>query len=221
MKGLGPWGVALGAALALPAFGAERDCYVGITGGGAVGLSRHTNSASAPVTDDFDVKGGALGGNVGCLWKANRNGFGLEADFSALNVKGKTPQIAPFDTSFTSETRVERLATLRAVLGYETRPGWFAYGSAGLATAIGRIDVCPPEGAGFGCESESKRLWGLTGGVGAEYAVSQTTRLRFEYLFVGFAKKKFMDPAPGGFADRGGGVEADLHLFRAGVTLHF
>lgn len=219
MNRIGWGGFALAAALAMPALGAERDCYVGVTGGGAVGFSRHHNSAGAALTDDFDIKGGALGGGVGCLWKANRNGFGMEADFSALKVKGSAHDEPPFDPAFSSETRVERLATLRGVLGYETRPGWFAYGTAGLATAIGNIGACPPGGAG--CASDSKRLWGLAAGLGAEYALSQSVRLRFEYLFVGFAKKKFMDPAPAGFSDRAGGVEADLHLFRTGLTLHF
>lgn len=213
------WAAVLAAALAAPAFAAERDCYVGVLGGGAVGLSRHHSAASGPVTDDFDISGGALGANAGCLWKANRNRFGVEADFSALRAKGSTPQLAPFDTSITGKTRVERLATLRGVLGYETRPGWFAYGTAGLATAEGRISACTADGSA--CAADEKRLWGLAGGVGVEYAVSPALGLRVEYLFVGFAKKKFLEPAPAGFADRGGGVEAQLHLFRAGLTLHF
>jgi opacity protein-like surface antigen len=219
MRRIGRWLLALAAALAMPAFAAEHDCYVGVLGGGVLGQSRHNNSSNGPITDDFDLKGGTVGANAGCLWKANRNGYGLEADLSGLKVKGSTSQLAPFDTSMSAETRVERLATLRAVLGYETRPGWFAYGTAGLATARGRINVCTFDGSA--CASDEKRLWGLAGGVGAEYAMSRALRLRFEYLFVGFAKKKFMDPAPAGFADRGGGVEAELHLFRAGLTLHF
>lgn len=218
MNRIGPWAAVLAAALAMPAMAAERDCYVGVLGGGAVGQSRHHSSSNGPITDNFGIEGGALGASAGCLWKANRNGYGLEADFSALKVKGNEPDEAPFDPAFTSETRVERLATFRGVLGYEPAPRWFAYGTAGVATAIGRATACAPDGT---CASDEKRLWGLAGGIGAEYAVAQNLRLRLEYLFVGFAKKKFLASPPAPFSDRGGGVEADLHLFRAGVTLHF
>ena len=205
--------------LAVPALGAERDCYVGALIAGSVGVSRHHNSSGVPVTDDFDLKGGALGANAGCLWKANRNGYGLEGDFSGLKIKGSSPQVAPFDTSVTGKTILDRLATLRGVLGYETGPRWFAYGTAGVATAIGTVEACSADGSA--CASEEKRLWGLTGGLGAEYAMSPALRLRLEYLYVGFNKTRFLDPAPAGVADRGGGVEADIHLFRAGLTLHF
>lgn len=219
MKAIAASGFVLATVLAAPALAAERDCHVGILGGGAVGLSRHHSAANGPITDDFDVKGGALGANAGCLWKANRNGYGVDADFSGLKVKGSAHDHPPFDPDFTSETRIERLGMLRAVLGYETRPRWFAYGTAGVATAIGRINACAADGVT--CASDQQRLWGLAAGIGAEYAMSQALRLRFEYLFVGFAKKKFLEPAPGGLSDRGGGVEADLHLLRAGLTLHF
>jgi opacity protein-like surface antigen len=213
------WIVTLATALAMPVAAAERDCYVGVQGGGAVGASRHHNATNGPITDDFAISGGALGANAGCLWKANRNGYGLEADFSALRVKGSESDEAPFfNPAFTSETHVERLATLRGVMGYEPAPRWFAYGTAGLATATGRASACAPDGT---CIADEKRLCGLAGGIGAEYAMSQNLRLRFEYLSVGFAKKKFLESAPAPFSDRGGGVEADLHLFRAGVTLHF
>jgi opacity protein-like surface antigen len=219
MKRIGRWSLALAAVLALPALGAERDCYVGVLGAGALGVSQHHNSAGVPVTDRFDLKGGALGANAGCVWKANRNGYGVEADFSGLKIKGSTPQVPPFDTSVTGKTVLDRLATVRAVLGYETRPDWFAYGTAGIATAIGTVSACPDDGSD--CASEEKRLWGLALGLGAEYAMSPGMRLRLEYLFVGFNKTKFLDSPPAGLADRGGGVEADVHFFRAGITLHF
>lgn len=213
------WIVVLAAALALPALAAEHDCYVGVLGGGAIGQSRHHNSSNGPITDNFDIDGRTLSGNAGCLWRANRNGYGLEADFSALKVKGSESDEAPFfNPAFTSETRVERLATFRGVLGYEPSPRWFAYGTAGVATAIGRASGCAPDGT---CVADEKRLWGLAGGIGAEYAMWQNLRVRFEYLFVGFANKKFLDSPPAPFSDRAGGVDADLHLFRAGVTLHF
>jgi len=219
MKKLGRWALALAAMTALPALGAERDCYVGALIAGSVGMSKHHNSSGAPLTDDFDLKGGAAGGLVGCVWKANQNGYGVEADFSGLKIKGSTPQIAPFDTTVTAKTELDRMATVRGVLGYQTLPDWFVYGTAGIATANATVSACPASGAA--CGSEEKRIWGLTGGVGAEYAMSQNLRLRLEYLYVGFDKTKFMDPPPAGFDDRGGGVEADLHFFRAGLTLHF
>lgn len=216
MKGIIRLGIALVAVLALPALGAERDCYIGIVGGGAIGPSRHNSATNGPITDHFDISGPALGASAGCLWRANRNGYGLEGDLSALRAKGSGPD--KLDPGFSSETRVERLAMLRVVLGYETRPNWFAYGTAGIATAVGRIAACAPGGT---CASDDKRLWGLAAGLGAEYAMSQSLRLRFEYLYVGFAKKKFLDPAPAPFSERGGGVEAELHLFRMGLMLHF
>ncbi len=219
MKRIVRWAAVLALASAMPAVAAERDCSVGVLAGAAVGQSRHHNSSNGPITDNFDIDGGALGVSAGCLWKANRNGYGVEADFSALKAKGSGADQPPFfNPAFTSETRVERLATLRGVLGYEPAPRWFTYGTAGVATAMGRASECAPDGT---CVSDEQRLWGLAGGIGAEYALSQSLRLRFDYLLVGFAKKKFLASPPAPFSDRGGGVEATVNLFRAGLTLHF
>jgi len=50
--------------------------YIGVSGGGAWGRSRHTNSAG-DLTPTFNVSGGIIGGTVGYNYQVNNWVLGL------------------------------------------------------------------------------------------------------------------------------------------------
>jgi len=191
--------------------------YIGVSGGGAWGRSRHTNSAG-DLTPTFNVSGGIIGGTVGYNYQVNNWVLGLEGDWSWVSKRGSAVDIPPFNTAFTSETRERWLATGRARVGMTWNQALF-YITGGGAAADVQINVCGP--AAVGCASEAKTRWGWTVGAGIEYALSQNWSLKGEYLYVNFGNTSYFNPPPGVFADRVGGVFLDDHIFRVGVNYRF
>ena len=129
------------------------------------------------------------------------------------SVEGKTADVAP-NLGFTSETRVERLGTLRVVAGGNVSQNWGIFGSFGLAGAPTKVTVCNPFGT---CTSGRQTMIGLAGGVSAEYAFTRALRLRLEYLYAGFESKEFLL----GFPALPTNVDLSLNQLRIGLELHF
>jgi len=202
-----------------------RSCFVGALAGQAFGQSQHISS-SGPVTDRFEVSGRTAGVSVGCnwprtAWVAGPQSawlFGVEADLSGADASAATRDLSQVGPTVTSETHFDRLATLRARVGFEPRSRWLLYGTAGLGVAWARAVIASDDGQRY---EEAQKLPAVVVGGGGEYWLGRRLSLKLEYLYFAFAKKAFFDPPPPGFLDRRGGIDPELHVVRLGANVHF
>lgn len=172
-------------------------CYIGIEGGGNWGRSKHTDITSPnpvvvglPITNDFDLSGGLVGGTVGCNYQVVANWvFGIENDFSWTSKQGSASDLPPFGPA-TSQTSEKWLDTLRGRIGVAWDRALF-YGTGGVAFAGTAVDVCAP-GA---CVSDSQTRTGWVGGIGIEYSVWQNVFFKIEYLHADFGTSRYIDPS--------------------------
>jgi opacity protein-like surface antigen len=194
---------------------AAADCHVGVIGALGLGSSKHIDAHNGGdfTPGSFSVDGGLGGGTAGCRWPLAGGWMGFEGDYLASSVEGKTADVAP-NLGFTSETRVERIGTLRVVAGGNVSQSWAFFGSFGLAAAPTKATVCNPFGT---CASGTQTMIGLAGGFSAEYAFTRALRLRLEYLYAGFESKEFLL----GFPALPTNVDLSLSQLRLGLDLHF
>ena len=195
MRFIAALGIALAAAAALPAMAADLDCRLGVTAGAVYGRSQHVASNGGAYTDTFDVNGRAGGVQFGCLAARDRMRYGAALDLMDTNAKGNTQELDP-NQNFFAETSFDWIGTMRAVGGYQMDPRVMVYLTAGLAFSALQIRVCRVSGAFAGtCAGSSATVWGVVGGVGAQYQVSRRWSLNVEYLAFGFENKEFPTPA--------------------------
>jgi outer membrane immunogenic protein len=197
-------------------------CYIGVEGGGAWGRSHHEDSVGLHITNDYDVTGGLIGGEIGCNYQvASTWVLGLEGDLSWVTKKGSASDILPFNTAFTSGTKEEWLGTGRARVGFLATPQFLLYGTGGFAVASVEADVTPP---GVATVTESKTRWGWTAGAGGEYAFTSNWSVKVEYLFVQLQNAAyFATPVatPGGTIVSRGNVSLNNNIVRAGLNYKF
>ena len=204
-----------------PVFAAD-DCHIDLLGGGVLGQSRHVHSSETPITDRFDLKGRAAGAGFGCTWFGNRWATGVTGDVMRTTGKGHSQDQAPFNTSFTSQTELDWVATLRFVAGYHggARANML-YLTGGAAAAPIKATVCPLGASGSLCAVQEQTLYGLVAGFGSQWQFARQWSLKGEVLVFGFEKRPYLNPPPAGFADRGGGLEPEVVLARMGLSFHF
>ena len=198
-------------------------CYLGISGGGNWGSSRVTSASGEfsglPITNDFDLSGGLLGGTVGCNYQVGSWVFGVENDLSWTNKTGTGRDIPPFNVAATNELKEKWIDTLRGRAGF----AWdraFLYATGGVAFAGTSLTVCGP-GA---CANDSQTRTGWTLGAGLEYAVWENVSLKLEYLHVDFGTDRYMNPAitvPGVGTFDTRDVRLTDDIVRAGVNWRF
>jgi outer membrane immunogenic protein len=192
--------------------------YIGASGGGAWGRSRHSNSAG-DLTPTFDISGGIVGGTVGYNAQFGQWVIGLEGDWSWTNKKGSAFDIPPFNTAFSSETHEDWIATGRGRIGYAF-DRWMIYGTGGFAVADIGITVCPPAPAA--CAGETQTRWGWTAGGGFEFGIDPNWSVKAEYLYARFDNTSYFTPPPTAtFANRTGGVFVENHIARIGINYRF
>ena len=157
-------------------------CYIGVEGGAAWGRSHHENLTGVSITNDYDVTGGLIGGELGCNYQFAGNWVaGLEGDWSWVTKKGSASDIPPFITTFVSGTKENWLATGRGRLGFLVTPQFLLYGTGGFAVAAVEANVTP---TGLATLTETQNRWGWTAGAGGEYAFTSNWSVKAEYLFV-------------------------------------
>jgi opacity protein-like surface antigen len=218
MRLIATLGVALAAAVALPAMAADLDCRLGLNAGAVYGRSQHVASNRGAYTNTFDVNGRATGAQFGCLAARDRVQYGAALDLMHTNAKGNAQETPP-NQNFFSETAFDWLATMRGIGGYQVDPRVMVYLTAGLAFSGVQIRVCRMSGPFAGCSASSANVWGVVGGVGSQLRLSRRWSLNVEYLAFAFENKEF--PTPATFGDRGGGVRPEAQMLRAGLNFHF
>jgi outer membrane immunogenic protein len=196
----------------------SRDCHAGLFGGAVFMQSRHVNSNGGDITDRFDVNGRNAGAFLGCDWHRGTSFIGVEADLAGVDASGTARDLTNVGPTVTSGTRLDRLATLRARLGYAPRVPWALYGTVGVGVGWAQASIAADNGASF---TDRQKLYGIAVGGGAEYRLARAISAKLEYLYFAFEQKAFFDPAPAGFADRGGGIDPEVHVVRLGINVHF
>jgi outer membrane immunogenic protein len=196
--------------------------YWGVNGGYAFGTSEWTdpaNSSSTSSTGDFSVTGGVFGPTIGVNIQTDAFVFGVEGDFDASWLDGKSSSTfcgsVGFGSAAQCETKNTWLGTLRARAGYAA-DRLLVYGTAG--GAYGNIE------AGInGLVTSSEPGW--TAGAGIEAAFGDNWTARIEYLFVDLENGSCTTTATCGL-DKGSAtpndaVKFDASLIRLGLMYKF
>jgi outer membrane immunogenic protein len=203
-------------------------CYIGVEGGGGWGRSEQVAAAGAAsastITGRFGIDGGLAGGTGGCNLEYNNFVFGLEDDFSWIDLHGSHNDLPPFAAAATSETREKWLNTLRGRVGYAI-DRVMLYGTVGAALAGTQVLVSNP--AVFGTLVDHQVHSGWVAGAGVEWAAWSApwadVTFKVEYLHADFGSTLYFNPSvvlPGATI-----VTRQTHLsddiVRAGVNLKF
>jgi outer membrane immunogenic protein len=177
-----------------PVAASWTGCYIGLQGGGGWGSSRHVavsppNPANAglPITNNFGLSGGEIGGTAGCNYEVNNWVFGVENDISWTNISGSAPDMLPFNLRGVSHTNEKWLDTLRGRVGFAWEHA-LLYGTGGAAFAGTDANICNTLAA---CFSNSQTRTGWVAGAGIEYAMWDNVSLKLEYLHADFGSARY------------------------------
>ena len=155
----------------MPVATSWTGCYIGLEGG-RLGSSKQVSAgvptAGLPITNNFGVSGGTVGGTVGCNYQVNSLVLGIENDISWTNASGNSPDMFPFNRFAVSHTNQNWLDTLRGRFGYSFDRA-LIYGTAGAAFAgtsaasatrprVSAAAICKPGRAGWLAEASNLRF---------------------------------------------------------------
>jgi len=178
----------------MPVAASWTGCYIGVEGGGAWGSSKQVSAgvptAGLPITNNFGVSGGTVGGTIGCNYQVNSLVLGIENDMSWTNASGNSPDLFPFNRFAVSHTNQNWLDTLRGRFGYSFDRA-LIYGTAGAAFAGTSAVICNAAAGICGSDSQSRTGWVAGGGV--EFAVWKDLSLKLEYLHADFGSARYFN----------------------------
>lgn len=159
---------------------------VGIVGGYGWGKADYegTGLLAEDETGSVDIQGAMLGGLIGYDYGFS-NGFvvGVLGDLSWLNLEGRDCQ-GLAGCEYELQAEIDALGTLRGRAGFGL-DNLFVYGTGGLA--LGHVDVSVEGYDG----SDSKIMYGWTGGAGIEYRISDPVTISIEYLYIDLGESEF------------------------------
>jgi outer membrane immunogenic protein len=193
----------------------ERDWsgpYIGGSIGGAF--------VDGDISADFAVpgsvgnldEGGVIGGGqLGWNFQHEQFVFGLEGDFSFLDVDDDTTFLGKGPGLI--ETEFDWFATIRGRAGVATGQTLF-FVTVGAAFADAELSV---SAGGIGATvTEKETLVGVTVGGGIEHWFTEAISGKLEYLYADLGKieRNFLPGTPGA-------AEPEIHIIRAGVNYHF
>jgi opacity protein-like surface antigen len=187
-----------------PAISAPLASWAGFYAGAHGGYGWGENPFSVPSALTM-INGGDLGGTrpagwvaggqFGHNWQYDRVVTGLEADFSAADLKGASNTVTNAggggSLSLGLDDKVKYLGTVRGRLGYAVTPNWLLYGTAGLAwerfeRAQTTTTTAPAGSVTTRSMSPSDRF-GWVAGVGGEVMLGSPNWIaRLEYLHYDF-----------------------------------
>jgi outer membrane immunogenic protein len=196
--------------------------YFGVNGGYGFGKSEWTdpnNFSALGSTGNFNLSGFAAGATVGANLQADAFVFGVEGDFDAMGIDGKSSSAycgsVGFGVSAQCETKNNWLSTFRIRVGYAVDRILF-YGTGG--GAFGGVQT----GVNGNLISSDKMGW--TAGAGVEAAFTDNWTARIEYLFVDLQDTTCSTSANCGNDPLGPAshtVKFDANLIRLGVDYKF
>jgi outer membrane immunogenic protein len=190
--------------------GAQTPC---LSGGAFVG---------AP---DVNANGFLGGGQIGYNWQAANWLFGIEADFTGMNVHD-VGHFATTDPNYANaqiSSRYDWLGTVRGRAGYAMDRTLF-YATGGFAYA--HISQQYFDSV-HGTQGSNGTKTGWTVGGGVEYAINRNWSVKGEYLYVNLPDTSlttvFTSPGPGptGSSTATFNFKNDLNIVRLGVNYRF
>jgi outer membrane immunogenic protein len=132
--------------------------------GGSNQVARSGLVAGLPITGNYDLSGGLVGGTVGCNYRFNNFVIGIEDEYSWTNKSGTHNDLPPFVTTAVSGAKEKWIDTLRGRAGYAW-DRFFFYGTGGAAWAGTDVTV-----SNLLNHTASQNRSGWIAGVGAEWA---------------------------------------------------
>jgi outer membrane immunogenic protein len=200
--------------------------YIGVNGGYGIGKSDWVdpnNFSGLGSTGNFTASGFVVGPTVGANFQTDAFVFGIEGDYDASWIDGKSTSLycgsLGFGAAAQCDTKNTWLATIRGRIGYALDRVLF-YGTAG--GAFGNISA----GANSGFQRSSEAGW--TAGAGVEAAFTDNWTARAEYLYVDLANGTCNQANPCGVDVIGAAVvpasqtvKFNTSLIRLGVDYKF
>jgi len=190
--------------------------YLGASGGGGIGSTRHTNASNGATSGTSNnLDGGIVGATYGFNWLVAPNWLlGVEGDISWAPISDRfTDHGSGFcDHGAFCVTKLHWLGTDRLRAGYRTDDDWLFYATGGVAYGDVRallIDDC--------CTDETHMRTGYTLGGGVETPIAPRVSLKLEYLFVDLGSAVNYHTT-GGTGEK---VSVRENLFRVGLNWAF
>lgn len=135
---------------------------------------------------DPSMRGWVAGGYAGYNWNPGSFVLGLEGDYTQADIT----ETQTLGESFTIRTKVDRLASARARVGYLVTPHLLAYGTGGIGFGSGVAEIV---GSPFSARGNG---WGWVAGAGLEYSLGAKLKLRAEYLHYDLGTVNFASGIP-------------------------
>lgn len=201
--------------------------YVGIDAGYGIGTSGyeiHQSPDGLLLFSGPEPDGFLLGAHAGYNWHFG-NGFvvGGEADlnYSASNGGDAMYQMTPTGafphSSYTMETEVKWTGSARARLGYAI-DRLLPYVAAGVAAAGVESDFNIAGYPANPYHAYKDTYIGWTGGIGAEYALTDKVSIRAEYRYADYGSQDFATP---GISNSVATIDLQSHDVRFGLSYRF
>ncbi len=223
--------------------------YVGAHGGGGWGKNDWqdfvdpTNPANATPGPDanYNISGALAGGQIGYNWQTGWTVFGIEADASWADIKGRgnnaplfvvgVPAPVPMcmqqgdPTSSGCSSKIEALGTITGRVGAAFDHA-LLYVKGGAAWGVTKHTVLGfglvGAGAGPISASTSETRWGWTIGAGVEYAFAANWSVKAEYNYIDLGTERvnfiYQPPQP---TNASASLEQVLHVAKAGINYRF
>lgn len=159
---------------------------------------------------DFDWDGFVGGGTLGYNWQTGAWVFGVEADISWSDIRGRTSSSSGWGCVVSNGciNEIDWFGTLRGRVGFAANQS-LVYVTGGLA--YGRVFGALGNGCGVACVSETETGW--TAGAGFEWAFAPNWSAKAEYLFVDLGRSY------DGNTDIG--MDSRFNVVRAGINYRF
>jgi outer membrane immunogenic protein len=194
-----PGGAAAPPAATPPAYLSDwAGFYIGIHGGGG---TAHTSFDPGffNATPEFgppgaSPSGGIVGGQAGYNWQWGPVVGGLEVDFSGADLSQTSTFFLPSSAStFSSQTKIDELASVRGRLGYLILPSLLVFGTAGLGYGHSQFTTTQLMATGFESEASDADQFGWVAGAGLEWKFWNNWLLRGEWLHYDFGRTSEFD----------------------------
>jgi outer membrane immunogenic protein len=190
------------------------------------------NGFSIPGPDaSYDVDGALGGGQIGYNFQSGWTVFGVEADVSAADIKGRGGNLPSgvFGCLTLNEctSKIEALGTITARLGVAVdRVLLYAKGGAAWVHekhTLRAFDLQAPNNPFFNFSgTTSQTRWGWTAGAGIEYGLSANWSAKVEYNYLDFGKDEVTFTfTPTQSFGASGTLQQTMHVVKGGLNYRF
>lgn len=139
-----------------------------------------------PDDGEADLEGHMFSGVLGYSMRSGNVVYGGELGLSALDMSGSEPCPNP---AFSCEMEVDSMVSLSGRVGYLASERMMVYGALGVAAA--NVNVFTDEAGGIGRNGSEETATGAVFGLGMEYAVSESMRLRGGISHYAFGEENY------------------------------